>query len=133
MRILFMRMVFVGAFGLVAWIGAASYRFFERTGMIESEIQALEREADRIGRENATLKEKIEYFSSADFQEREAKDKLGLKKVDEQVVIIRMRPETGGELGDLLVPTIDTGRVAEFRSPNYVKWWRMIFGDRRPI
>lgn len=133
MRIFLMRIVLVSIFGLVVWIGTVSYRFFERTGMIKSEIRELEREANRIDQENATLREKIEYFSSANFQEREAKDKLGLKKVDEQVVIIKTRSDSETDSGNSLIPTIDTGRVAEFHSPNYVKWWRMIFGEQRPI
>lgn len=132
MRIFLMRTVFIASLGLVAWIGTVSYRFFERTGMIKNEIRELEREASRIDQENATLREKIEYFSSASFQEREAKDKLGLKKVDEQVVIVKTRSDTEEGSEDFPIPTIGTGRVAEFHSPNYVKWWRMLFGDRRP-
>ena len=130
-RTLLTRAVFIGAFGLAVWIGTVSYRFFERTGMIKSEIRGLEREAKRIDQENATLREKIEYFSSASFKEREAKDKLGLKKIDEQVIVVKTRSETADDMGNLPIPIIGTGRVAEFRSPNYVKWWRMLFGKER--
>ena len=130
-RTLLTRAVFIGAFGLAVWIGTVSYRFFERTGMIKSEIRELEREAKRIDQENATLREKIEYFSSASFKEREAKDKLGLKKIDEQVIVVKTRSETADDMGNLPIPIIGTGRVAEFRPPNYVKWWRMLFSKER--
>ena len=132
-RTLLVRAVFVGAFGISLWIGTVSYRFFQRTGMIKSEIQELEHEVDRINRENATLREKIEYFSSASFQEREAKEKLGLKKIDEQVIIVRTPVDAESKISEYSIPIIGTGRVAEFRSPNYVKWWRLVFGNQRPM
>lgn len=107
------------------WVGFASYRSLKRTWAIDQEIEKLENEAQQIERENATLREKITYFSSANFQEREAKEKLGLKKTGEQVVIIKALPETDD--AHALIPTIDTGRTAEFRSPNYYKWWKLFF------
>ncbi len=128
-----MRVVFISVFGLAIWIGMASYRFFQRTGMIKSEIHELENEANRINQENATLREKIEYFSSPNFQEREAKDKLGLKKIDEQVVIVKAPTDTENKSEHFSIPMIGTGRTVEFRSPNYVKWWRTIFGNQRPL
>ena len=133
MRTLLMRVVFISALGLALWIGTVSYRFFQRTGMIKNEIRELENEANRINQENATLRDKIEYFSSASFQEREAKDKLGLKKIDEQVIVVKTSPDAGHQAENYSIPIIGTGRTAEFHSPNYVKWWRMLFGNQRPI
>ncbi len=133
MRTLFMRVVFISALGLALWIGTVSYRFFQRTGMIKNEIRELENEANRINQENATLRDKIEYFSSASFQEREAKDKLGLKKIDEQVIVVKTPLDTERQTENYSIPIIGTGRTAEFHSPNYVKWWRMLFGNQRPI
>jgi cell division protein FtsB len=130
---LFTRVVFIGAFGIALWIGTVSYRFFQRTGMIQSEIHELESEAKRINQENATLREKIEYFSSPSFKEREAKDKLGLKKIDEQVIVVKAPVDTEERVEASPLAIIGTGRVAEFHAPNYVKWWRMMFGNQRPL
>lgn len=132
-RTLLMRVVFISALGLALWIGTISYRFFQRTGVIRSEIRELENEAHRINQENTTLREKIEYFSSASFQEREAKDKLGLKKIYEQVIVVKAPPDTEEGTENYSIPIIGTGRVAEFHSPNYVKWWRMLFDNQRPM
>lgn len=122
---LLIRVVAIAALFLAVWVGAASYRSLERTRTIDQEIAKLEDEAQRIERENATLREKITYFSSPNFQEREAKEKLGLKKTGEQVVVVKALP--GTETEPSLIPTIDTGRTALFRSPNYYKWWKLFF------
>lgn len=122
---LLIRVVAIAALFLAVWVGLASYRSLERTRGIDQEIAALEQEAKRIEQENATLREKIAYFASPNFQEREAKEKLGLKKTGEQVVVVKSFP--GTETESSLMPTIDTGRTAEFRSPNYYKWWKLFF------
>lgn len=114
-----------GVLFLVIWVGLASYRSLERTRGIDREIARLEEEAGRIARENATLQEKITYFASPSFQEREAKEKLGLKKAGEQVVVIRPLPESEHEA--LALPMIDSGRTATFTLPNYYKWWKLFF------
>lgn len=117
------RFVVAAVVVLAVWVGVASYRSLQRTRAIDAEIAKLETTAKDIERENSTLREKIRYFSSPSFQEREAKEKLGLKKAGEQVVIIKTLPDPDD--GQSMIPTIDTGRSAEFRSPNYYKWWKL--------
>lgn len=120
--------------GLVALVGIgalalwASFGQYERSVRIQSEIDVLRREAERIERENATLSEKIEFFASPDFKEEEAKGKLGLRRQEEKVVAIE---------GDLSLPPRDVdgfaqekdfpSRSAEWDIPNYKKWWQLFF------
>ena len=129
-NILLVRLMMVLVIGVSVWVGMSSYQSFKRTKAINQEIHALEDQANRIKQENVTLREKIEYFSSDSFAEREAKEKLGLKKSGEQVVIIKSVPNETDALS--ISPMIGVGRSAEFQLPNYYKWWRKIFGNQRP-
>lgn len=108
------------------WVIFISSKQIERNYRIEREVEKLQSEADKIRHENETLSEKIAYFSSDDFREQEAKKKLGLKKAEENVVVIVPRPES------LIHDEISTekssyqGMVGD-PLPNYKKWWRLFF------
>ena len=111
---------------LMIWFIYVSWKQIERNRRIEAEVSTLQKEAEKIRRENETLSEKISYFSSADFREQEAKEKLGMKKTDETVVVIKPRP------ADEAVPTENQGekRITSDSGadvPNYKKWWALFF------
>lgn len=120
------RGVLVLLFFLVVWVLYVSSKQIERNRRIEQEVSSLQGEADRIRRENENLSEKISYFSSADFKEQEAKEKLGMKKTDESVVVIKPRPE---ETENTAVQKKESSAPAtkDTLSPNYRKWWRLFF------
>ncbi len=68
---------------LVVGTGAvlsSSWKEMERSKRIEAEVDSLRQEADRIRGENRTVEEKIAFFSTDSFEERAAKEKLGMKK-----------------------------------------------------
>lgn len=121
------RVGIVGLVLLVSWVIYVSSKQIARNGRIENEVSMLQNEADKIRRENETLGEKIAYFSSADFREQEAKEKLGMKKEHEEVVVIKEHPqsevlnESGGER-----PMVTD--VFDDTTPNYRKWWQVFFG-----
>lgn len=111
---------------LMIWFIYVSWKQIERNRRIESEVTTLQKEAEKIRRENETLSEKISYFSSADFREQEAKEKLGMKKVDETVVVIKPRP-----VDEIAPPENQEERIStndgSSDEPNYIKWWRLFF------
>ena len=98
---------------------SSGWKEMERSKRIEAEVEALRQEADTIRGENRTIGEKISFFSTGSFEEREAKVKLGMKKQDEEAVVL----DTGVVLG---ADTSDTsgndpiGTSADV--PNYRKW-----------
>ncbi len=108
------------------YMGYRSYEEHARNAEIQAEIDALEREADRIRRENETLAQKIAYFSSPDFQEQEAKKKLGMRRQEERVVGLRevaVLPEAGSSQAS----EADAGPVVSDDEPNFKKWWKLFF------
>ena len=68
--------------------------------------------------ENRNLKNKLENVKSNDFIEEEARNKLGLAKEGEIIVII---PD---ETIDLI---LGKKKAEIVRLPNYLGWWRVFF------
>lgn len=117
----------VGIVALVSWVAYISSKQIARNERIENEVGMLQSEAERIRRENETLSEKIGYFSTADFREQEAKEKLGMKKESEEAVLIKARPaQKSVEETREVQGTSES--VGEVRIPNYRKWWDLFFG-----
>ena len=123
-----LRIGILGIVALIVWVVSLSTKQLARNERIENEVSVLEQEAEKIRRENETLSEKIQYFSSADFREQEAKEKLGMKKTSEAAVAIKARPDVLVEEEALTErrPAFDTTEMT--RLPNYRKWWEVFFG-----
>lgn len=107
-------------------MGYQSYQEHERNAQIQDEIDALETEAEKIRRENETLAQRIEYFASPDFQEQEAKKKLGLRRQEESVLSIREDPSL---VTSLALPENSSSEIKQEVQilPNYKKWWQQFF------
>ena len=118
----------VGIVFLISWVVYVSSKQLARNERIEHEVTLLQNEAEKIQRENETLSEKINYFSTTDFQEQEAKEKLGMKKEHEEVIVIKERPEEGNDLLAKKDQPQMTAVVRDENIPNYRKWWAFFFG-----
>ncbi len=104
---------------LSVWLVILSRKERERSNGIETDIDRLKQEASSLKEENEALKEKIDYFSSDSFQEREAKEKLGYRKTDERVVVLRGEESEEGKRGE------DAGaksRGVRVRRSNWEQW-----------
>jgi cell division protein FtsL len=96
-----------------------------RNREIQNEIDSLKNEADRIKAENNNLAEKNQYFSTPEFQEKIAKEKLDLQKPDENVVIVKPSPSSA-ILSESNQNAI-SGQTDPQNVPNYKKWWDSFF------
>lgn len=121
-----MRLIAVGLMGGALFIGYQSYQEHVRNAKIQVEIDRLAAEAEKIRRENETLAQRIEYFASPNFQEQEAKKKLGMRRQEETVVTLREVPslETAITTNTLATTPVETS-ITEL--PNYKKWWHQFF------
>lgn len=108
---------------------SSGWKEMERSKRIEAEVGSLRREADRIRGENRTIEEKIAFFSTEPFEEREAKEKLGMKKRDEEVVVLDTGSVLGAESSGSEAVDANGSRVG-VESPNYRKW-AVYFGINR--
>ncbi len=118
------RIFLLFALVVTAWAGFISWGQLERHKRISEEVASLEAQAKQIEAENQTLEERISYFSTKEFREQEAREKLGLKKSDETVVAIKedMKSESSNT-----ETSKNDQREQEEEVPNYQKWWRVFF------
>jgi cell division protein FtsB len=124
-----MRITIVLVVALISWAVYVSSKQLARNQRIEEEVRSLEQEADKIRRENETLSEKIQYFASNDFREQEAKEKLGMKKAGEEVVVVQSwQTEEGEEKASKMTPETSLTQQAGETLPSYKKWWYLFFG-----
>lgn len=111
-------LVVVFAVGVVLVLSSA-WKEMGRSKRIEDEVAKLKEEADRIRNENRSISEKLSYFVTSDFEERKAKEQLGMKKADEEVVSVEVgSPKSMKSEKSSLVS------LHSDESPNYRKWIR---------
>lgn len=121
---------------LIVAIGFLSkniFIIFERKYTIEQEKQALMKKVSRIKQDSLSLEQIKEYISTSAYQEREAKQKLDLKKPGEQVVAITPGSITAN-LNDSELVSILRDPQSEKRLPaqtNPQRWWAFFFDKER--
>lgn len=79
-------------------------------------VEAAGEQLEKLKRENADLKNELEYKKSNEFAEGEIRNKLGLAKKGEAVVVIPRKEESG-----------DTNE--DVKMANWQKWWSLFFGQ----
>ncbi len=73
---------------------------------------------EQLKKENEDLKKELEYKKSDQFVEEEIRNKLGMTKPGESVVMVP-KDQTGNQLPE----TRDQNK-----EPNWQKWWNIFFG-----
>ena len=71
------------------WLVLVSVKAFYKKRQLDKEIQNLKAEIAKTEQKGQELKQLLNYFGSQDYLEREAKDKLNLKKEGESVVMVQ--------------------------------------------
>lgn len=95
-----------------------------KKNQVQAEIDKLREEAEKIEKDNSQLTDKLAYFESQDFQEKEAKDKLNLQNPEEKVVIIK--PSLAKEAKNNSDSQPDRVEV-KIKMSNVQKWWDYFF------
>ena len=95
-----------------------SYRKYQ----LQKEINQLKSEIERLEGENQKLSDLIKYFQDVSFLEKEAREKLNLKKPGEEVVII---PKGFFETKEKSLPE----KQEKKEEPNWQKWWRYFYNN----
>lgn len=118
------KLIFLGSVPILIFISLALVKESSKKKEVEKEILSLKQEAERIEKENSILAEKISYFESKDYQEKEAKDKLNLQNPEENVVVIKpgLTKKTEGTQEEIS----DQNKVI-VQTSNLQKWWNYFF------
>lgn len=114
----------IGAFLiLVALVSFA--REFLRRMEVKNDIARLQAQVRELEDRKTNLTDLIDYFESPLFQEQEAREKLGLAKPGESVVVVPLTNESVAIAG---AAAANDG--TQVRNPN--KWWNYFFDRSQP-
>jgi len=108
-------------FGIVAWalilmLGASVIRNFGRLSRVKSEIQREQERVEAMKRENEELAKRLAETQKPEFVEREVRNKLGLVREGEAVVIL---PDE--DTLRKLAPNLST-EPQTLPDPNWRRW-----------
>lgn len=106
---------------ILTLIIASFSKEFIQTREINQEISSLQKEIQDLEEQNRELEALIKYFDSESYAERKARMELGLKKPDEEVIIIQNIPDNPLNIFD------EKTNDEEDEIPNPLKWWRYFF------
>lgn len=98
---------------------------YERHSRIKGEVAVLEAEKERVRKENESLKERISYFATENFQEAESKERLNMRKDNEYVVDIEQMPREN----NASPKPASQERENAADVPNYKKWWEKFLNE----
>ena len=108
------------------WLSLVLVKAFYKKRQLEQEINALKAEIEKMDKKGQELNQLLGYFSSQDSLEKEAKDKLKLKKEGENVVMVQDTLDAAvGESNNSGSATAAVS--APVGESNLVKWWKFFF------
>lgn len=118
---IFYSKLFLGAVIIVLLaVFALELKQWQQRHKIDSEISQLMQEQAELERRNQALQESLEYFTSDNYQEKLAREQLGLKKEGEIVVNF----PAGGIVANDTPPEIP-------QQTNLQKWWQYLFNNKK--
>jgi len=119
----------LGFIWLVVNVAGVYYKKYK----INKEIEDLKAQIASAEKSNQQISEMIDYLGSKDFLEKEAREKLNMKKPGEEVVIIEPSPEQATSSSELapgnneIKKSDSLANEAPESESNLAKWWKFFF------
>jgi len=119
--------------GVIIFLGVKIFDIFKIKYDRELEKQALIKQVERIKQDTLSLEQVKEYISTSAYQEREAKQKLDLKKPGEEVVMITPGSITANLSNDELISILRDPQAEKLipAQTNPERWWAFFFDKDR--
>ncbi|MBI4709090.1 MAG: septum formation initiator family protein [Candidatus Portnoybacteria bacterium] len=121
------------------WLIVNLVNVFYKKYELNKETQSLKAQIEQSQENNQEISKLLEYFGSQSFLEKEAREKLNLRKEGEEVVIIEPLKDATTTLGDAISPQ-DLAQAQRNQSKNLsqtesetkkelniVKWFKYFF------
>ena len=121
----FSGLFFLAGLAALVMIGVSLGKETYRKRQIQKEIENLQTEIQKVNQENSDLDNLISYLSSQEFQEKEAREKLNLQKVDEKMIILRK--DAGSQKDEKMNGDAMNIAISEDKTPNWKKWLEFFF------
>jgi cell division protein FtsB len=125
---IFSSLFFLAGLTVIVLIGISLGKETYRKRQIQKEIENLQTEIQTLNKENSEINNLISYFSTTEFKEKEAREKLNLQKEDEKMIILRKELESQKNEQKNENTPIQTPQ--EDKSPNWQKWLKYFFAAR---
>jgi cell division protein FtsL len=113
------------------WLVLSVVNVYYKKYKINKEIEDLKTQIASAEKSNQQISEMIDYLGSSSFLEKEAREKLNMKKPGEEVVIIEPPKDTGTSQNPQPQKEKDQNillaSVASKAESNFVKWWKFFF------
>ena len=111
-------------FVILGLFGYSTLKEINKKKQVESNIDLLKKEAQKIEKENMELEERLAYLGSNDYKELQAKSKLNLQNPNEDVIVITQETIQKEEEK----PQEISAQILQSKEiPNYQKWWKFFF------
>ncbi len=104
-------------FAVIAFLLFSLGKNLYQNWKINQEVALLKTEISDLRIANSKFSNDLLYYQSQSYQEKIARERFGLQKPGEEVVVIV--PEAR--------PTVVEEKTVD-KSPNYLKWWHYFFG-----
>ena len=101
----------------VVWFIFSAGKTLYENWRVNKEVRELKNQITEFKKTNDELKDKILYYQSASYREKIARERFGLQKPGEQVVVIIPEKQ----------PT-ETEEQKKQKTSNPQKWWDFFFG-----
>jgi cell division protein FtsB len=121
-------LVLLGSLALLLVLGAATVRESYRGWRVDSEIRAMEEQADALEGRNAKLRELARVLQSPERLEVEARTRLGLRQSGEKVAVLSGLVATGTWQSAVVLDVVEDTAVVERSNPEL--WLHYFFKER---
>src|SRR6185436_18688403 len=91
------RIATVALSGVLIFVMVITARIFVQKRVVDREIAKLQDQMERVKKDNEQLSSLIQYLNTTEYQERQAREKLNLKKDGEFVVVLPQGSTSGTE------------------------------------
>jgi hypothetical protein len=120
-------LVLLGSLALLLVLGAATVRESYRGWRVDSEIRAMEEQADALEGRNAKLRELARVLQSPERLEVEARTRLGLRQSGEKVAVLSGLVATGTWQSAVVLDVVEDPPAIERSNPQL--WLQYFFKE----
>jgi cell division protein FtsB len=117
--------VLIGSAVLLFMVGAATIRESYRGWKVDSEIRALEAQANELEGRNARLQNLAQTLQTPEHLEVQARSRLGLRQPGEHVVVLSGFATSGSWPGQIALDVVSEKPVVKQSNPEM--WWNYFF------
>jgi cell division protein FtsL len=114
------------------WLILNLVNIYYRKYKINKDINDLKAQIEKTEKNNQQVSAMLDYLSSQSFLEKQAREKLNMKKPGEEVVIIEPPKEAATTSSEFTAMgggngTQENPETVKQEESNFIKWWRYFF------